>query len=92
VSSLPFERSRRRDTKRSDNLKRLPIFVKAHPIEIHPPSGFSPGVGKTQRFFTFRAAAAGLHAIKGARFDMFGISTKEAVKFVNHAPMRLQRA
>lgn len=37
-------------------------------------------------------SAAGLHAIKGARFDMFGINTMQAVKFVNHAPMRLQGA
>jgi len=89
------------------------IFVTgsaAHPIEIHPPSGFSPGVGKTRstllesRFFCHFAPlhactrwrapllSAGLHAIKGARFDMFGISTMQAVKFVNHAPMRLQGA
>lgn len=48
------------------------VFVTAsaaHPIEIHPPSGFSPGVGKTRstllesRFFVSLCAIACMHAV-----------------------------
>jgi hypothetical protein len=99
VSSLPFQTSVT-VAEAGDNFvllffqkqKRLIPLKSTRRAVFHQVSGKHTPLAAFLLLPVAAAAAAGLHAIKGARFDMFGISTMEAVKFVNHAPMRLQRA